>query len=112
MVIHFQGEIGSLHHCKLEFYVSKNVEIIMVLYFHFPNMASESATFDRQDKILELKLTGAQENIQSLLLKHSTYDHNIPTSSLGLKCWQEAMDLRYISVIQVAFLFVYVNTCF
>ncbi|EFX70907.1 hypothetical protein DAPPUDRAFT_256514 [Daphnia pulex] len=57
-------------------------------------MASESATFDRQDKILELELTGDQENIQSLLLKHSNYDHHIPTSSLGLKCWQEAMDLR------------------
>jgi hypothetical protein len=64
----------------------KNVKIMMVLYFQVPNMASESSTFDRLDKILELELTGAQEIIESLLLEHSNYDHYIPTSSLGLQC--------------------------
>jgi hypothetical protein len=73
-------------------------------------MISESATFNRQDKIVELEFTGAQAIIQSLLLKHSTYDHEIPTSSIGLQCWKEAMDLLFMG--KLLFVLLYVNTCF
>ncbi|EFX84647.1 hypothetical protein DAPPUDRAFT_238807 [Daphnia pulex] len=40
-------------------------------------------------------IDGAQEIIESLMLANSSYDHRIPTSSLGLQCWKEAMDLRF-----------------
>jgi hypothetical protein len=85
-VIHFEGEINSLHHCELVFHVSNNVEMMMmVLYFQVPNMESEPTTSDRLDKILELELTGAQDIIESLMLANSSYDHRIPTSTLRLQ---------------------------
>jgi hypothetical protein len=54
-VIHFEGEINSLHYCELVFHVSNNVEMMMMV-FQVPNMESEPTTSDRLDKILELVL--------------------------------------------------------
>ncbi|EFX75506.1 hypothetical protein DAPPUDRAFT_323126 [Daphnia pulex] len=58
-------------------------------------MASESASCNRHDKIIDLELTGAIAIIQSLQLNHSSYDHDTESSSHGLQCSKEAMDLRY-----------------
>ncbi len=69
--------------------------MMMVLYFQVPNMESEPTTSDRLDKILELELTGAQDIIESLMLANSSYDHRIPTSTLGLQRWKQAMDLCF-----------------
>jgi hypothetical protein len=72
------------------------------------SMLSKSKSFDREEKIQALEFAGTTLIIKSFEL--SEYDHHIPTSSLGLQCWKEAMDLRFTG--KFFFRSLYVNTCF
>jgi hypothetical protein len=59
------------------------------------SMISKSTSFDREEKIETLEFVGATLIINSFGFELSEYDYHIPTSSLGLQCWKEAMDLRF-----------------
>ncbi|EFX77507.1 hypothetical protein DAPPUDRAFT_106153 [Daphnia pulex] len=74
------------------------------------SMRSKSTSFDREEKIEALEFVGATLIIESFGFQLSAYDHHIQTSSLGLQCWKEAMDLRFTGKLLFV-LCVYVNLC-
>jgi hypothetical protein len=65
----------------------------------------KSTSFDRESMIAALEFAGATLIIESFGFE-DYYQHHIPTSSLGLKCWKQAMDLRSTGKL-LSFFYVY-----